>query len=345
VWGHSLVCLRGVTPDLTRPVGLTCAQPAPEVSAGSKQDTTLKKHALPPHQRPPPPPPQPSSPTQPALARRLLAPCSAPPPPFRGPGITAEARDGTAAVGEGAAARFGGVQVRSPRRRHPTIGVQQRDQHVADSVATHPGTPPHIRIRGGEAVGALVGRARWSVGSHHPTRCSVALTDAGEETSRSLLASDLTWRTLDLVQGPPLRWLVEGCVPDGQSPAGGSQLTTQPGAEGAHRRVILSLLVAHGLGAHPDPSAPFPHHLPASTVGSLRAHGPIASLVHVIATLVSADAPQAPLHRFTHALREVCAGRRSTKQMIQRPRGRLEPTPALTYRAHAVMRNRPILST
>lgn len=31
----------------------------------------------------------------------------------------------------------------------------------------------------------------------------------GEETYRSLIASDLSWRTLDIVQGHSLRWLVE----------------------------------------------------------------------------------------------------------------------------------------
>jgi hypothetical protein len=31
--------------------------------------------------------------------------------------------------------------------------------------------------------------------------------------------------------------------------------------------------------------------------------------------------------------------------MIQRQLGRLEPTPALKYRAHEVMRNMPVMST
>jgi hypothetical protein len=75
-------------------------------------------------------------------------------------GITADALSGTATVVEGAAARFGGVQVISPSRSHQTVRWQKRDQHVADYVATHPGTPQHIRIRGGEEGGAMVGSAR-----------------------------------------------------------------------------------------------------------------------------------------------------------------------------------------
>jgi hypothetical protein len=36
---------------------------------------------------------------------------------------------------------------------------------------------------------------------------------------------------------------------------------------------------------------------------------------------------------------------RSTKHMIQRQLGRLEPTPSLKYRADEVMRNMPVMST
>jgi hypothetical protein len=37
----------------------------------------------------------------------------------------------------------------------------------------------------------------------------MALTYEGESASRYLVASDLSWRTLDIVQGYTLRWLVE----------------------------------------------------------------------------------------------------------------------------------------
>jgi hypothetical protein len=117
------------------------------------------------------------------------------------------------------------------------------------------------------------------------------------------------------------------------------------GEEGAHRSVLLSLLVDHGLFYHPDQFAQVKHNLPAYTVGSLRAHVPIECLVNVIETLMSSDAPQAHLHRFTHAVHEVFALNRSKKHLTQRQLGRLEPTPSLKYRADEVLRNIPILST
>ena len=189
------------------------------------------------------------------------------------------------------------------------------------------------------------GRARLSVCSHTTKRVIVAITYTEEETYRSLIASDLRWRTLAIVQGHTLRWRVEVCMQDGTSHAGWSQLTTQPGDEGARHSVILRLLVDQRLFLHPDQQRQRKNTLPASTVGSLRAHVQVECLVAVIDDVVSSDDPQDTLKRFTHALHEVFAFGRSKKHMIQRQLGRLEPTPSLKYRAHEVMRTTPVMST
>jgi hypothetical protein len=96
---------------------------------------------------------------------------------------------------------------------------------------------------------------------------------------------------------------------------------------------------------HPDQQHQLKNNLPAYTVGSLRANVQVECLVDVIDALVSSDNPQDKLKRFTKALHEVFALGRSTKHMIQRQLGRLEPTPSLKYRAHEVMRNVPVMST
>jgi hypothetical protein len=173
----------------------------------------------------------------------------------------------------------------------------------------------------------------------------VALKYEGEETYRYLIASDLSWRTLDIVQGQTLRWLVEVFIQDWKSYEGWSQLTKQPGEEGARQSVILSLLVDHSLFVHPDQQAQLKNNLPAYTVGSLQANVQVACLVDVIDDLVSSEAPQDQLKRFTQALHDVFAFGRSKKHMIQRQLGRLGPTPSLKYRAYEVMRNMPVMST
>ncbi len=209
LWGQSLVFLLLVTPTIAIPVGFAFYQPAPEFSAWYKKAKALKKQGVAKPQRPPQPPANPASPTKQQLALRLLERFHAHHPTFRVHCIIADALYGTAPFVDGASVTFGGVQVISQIRSNQKVRVHKRAQHVADYCATPPGTPHTIRIRGGEEVIAIVGSARVYVGSHKTKRFVVALKYEGEETSRSLIASDLSWRTLDIVQGQTLRWLVE----------------------------------------------------------------------------------------------------------------------------------------
>jgi DDE superfamily endonuclease len=345
IWGQSLVFLLLVTAKISIPVGFAFYQPAPELSAWYKQEKTFKKQGVPKKQRPPKPAPNPQYPTKEQLALRLLEAFKVHHPGVRIHCIMADALYGTATFVDGASALFSGVQVISQIRSNQNIRVGTHDQHVADYFATHPGTPYPIRIRGGEEVVAMVGSARLYVGAHHTKRFVVAIKYAGEETSRYLIASDLSWRTLDVVQGHTLRWLVEVFIQDWKSHEGWSQLTKQPGEEGARQSVILSLLVDHSLFVHPDQQSQLQNNLPAYTVGSLRANGQVECLVDVIDDLVSSDDPQDKLKRFTKALHEVFAFGCSEKHMIQRQLGRLEPTPSLKYRVDEVMRNMPVMAT
>jgi hypothetical protein len=123
--------------------------------------------------------------------------------------ITADALYGTASFVDQASALFAGVQVITQIRGNQYVRLQKREQHVADSFAMHPGTPQTLRIGGGQEVVAFVSSARLYVCAHHTKRFVVALKYEGEETYRYLMASDLTWHTLDMVQGHTLRWLVE----------------------------------------------------------------------------------------------------------------------------------------
>jgi len=345
LWGQRLVLLFFVTPKISMPVGVVFYQPAPEISAWYRTDNALKKQGVPTPQRPRKPAPNPQYPTTEQLARRLLETFKAQHPDVRIRAVMADALYGTATVVEGASALLRGVQVISHIRSHQNIRVGTRDQHVADYCATHPGTPDSIRIRGGEEVVAIVGSARWYVCAHKTKRFIVAIKDEAEETDRYLIASDLSWRTLAMVQGHTMRWLVEVFMQDWKSYEGWSQLTKQPGDEGARHSVILSLLVDHRLFLHPDQQRQLKNNLPAYTVGSLRANVQVECLVDVIGDLVSSDNPQDKLQRFTQALHEVFAFGHSKKHMIQRQLGRLEPTPSLKYRAHEVMRTTPVMST
>lgn len=345
VWGQSLVFLLLVTPKISIPVGFVFYQPDPELSAWYRQEKARKKQKGSKAQRRPKPAPNPNYPTKQQLALRLLEDFKANHPDIRVHCITADALYGAGPFVDAASTLYGGIQVLSQIRSNQNIRAGKREQHVADYFATHPGTPQRICIRGGEEIVAMVSSARLYVCSHKTKRFVVAIKYENEETYRYLIASDLTWRTLDIVQGHSLRWLVEVFIQDWKGHEGWAQLTKQPGKEGARQSVILSLLVDHSLFVHPEQQAQLKNNLPAYTVGSLRADVQVSCLVEVIDDLVSSENPQNQLKRFTQALHDVFTFSRSKKHMIQRQLGRLEPTPMLKYRANEVMRNMPAMST
>ena len=161
IWGQSLVFLVLVTPKISIPVGFTFYQPAPELSAWDKQEKARKKQGVPKPQRPPKPPPHPLYPAKQQLALRLLEQFKMDHPGIRVHCIVADALYGTAPFVDGASALFGGVQVISQARSNQNIRVHQREQHLADYFAAHPGTPQTIRIRGGDERVAMVRSAGY----------------------------------------------------------------------------------------------------------------------------------------------------------------------------------------
>jgi hypothetical protein len=175
-WGPSRVFLVLVTPKSSLPVGVLFSQPAPELRAWYTTDTNCKRQGVPPQQRPRQPAPHPPYPTQAHLALRFLASFQAHHPAGRIHAVMAEALSGTATLVDGASTLCNGVQVLSPIRSQQHMRVGPRDQHVADDFAPHPGTPYRIRIRGGEAVVARVGRARVDGCAHKTQRFLVAST-------------------------------------------------------------------------------------------------------------------------------------------------------------------------
>jgi hypothetical protein len=170
------------TPKISIPVGVTFYQPAPELSAWYKQEKALTKQGVPKRQRPPKPPANPLYPTKQQRALRLLEQFKIDHRGIRVHCIVADALYGTAPFVDGASALFGGVQVISQARSNQHIRMHQREQHLADYFAAHPGIPQTIRIRGGDERVVIVRSARLYVCSHQTKRFIVALKYVEEET-------------------------------------------------------------------------------------------------------------------------------------------------------------------
>ena len=74
---------------------------------------------------------------------------------------------------------------------------------MTDYFRAYPGVPQRVPVRGGEAVEVIVGSARLQVNAHGQKRFVVALKYPGEAEYLFLVATDLGWRTQDILRAPP----------------------------------------------------------------------------------------------------------------------------------------------
>ncbi|MDM8547695.1 hypothetical protein QUF61_14480 [Candidatus Venteria ishoeyi] len=189
----------------------------------------------------------------------------------------------------------------------------------------------------GKEVKVMLGSARLHVKAHAQKRFVVALKYEGEEDYRYLVASDMSWRAVDIASAYTLRWLVEVFFEDWKLYEGWGRFAPQFDEEGSSRSLTLSLLLDYALLLHPEQSARVKNNLPACTVGSLKQKFRMDGLVDVIRGIVDADDPHQKLDEIIAVAKRLFPLRDSSKHMNDRDLGRLEPTPALVYRAKACM--------
>jgi len=336
IMGQSLVFLVLVTPKITVPVGFAFHIPDPVLRAWEKNDERLKKQGVPKSLRPAKPPRDPNYPMRPMIALSLLRQFRSAHPQIRVRCVLADALYGTRGFLDQASNLFGGVQVISQIRRNQLIRYKNRKMPVKDYFAKFSGTEQNIRIRGGDTMKVNIGSARLHVCAHGEKRFVIALRYEGETEYRYIIASDLSWRTTDIVEAYTLRWLVEVFFQDWKSNEGWGQLTKQPSEEGSSRSLILSLLVDHCLFFHPDQLARLENKLPAYTVGSLAAKIKVEGMLATFEKIILSDAPAEKFKEFAKSVEEnVLMLRLSKKHMVGRDLGNLEPSPSLKYRRAA----------
>jgi len=336
IQGQCIVFLVLVTPKITFPVGFAFYMPDPVLSVWYREDKKLKKQGVPPQQRPPKPKRNEAYPTKGELALRLLRQFRSDHPTVKIKSVNADTLYGTEAFLDEASQTFDQTQAISQIRSNQNVRFRNRERSVEEHFTSYPGTPHKITIRGEKEITAIVGSARLYVCAHHKRRFVIAIKYEGEETNRYLVATDLTWRTIDIVQAHTLRWLVEVFIEDWKSNEGWGKLTKQTGPDGSSRSLILSLLVDHCLLLHPEQLARIENKLPAYTVGSLTNQIRVDCLFDFIRELLSADDPEKKLNLLTETLKDqVLTLNPSKKHMVNRDLGRLEPTPGLKYKATA----------
>lgn len=190
-----------------------------------------------------------------------------------------------------------------------------------------------MKCRGGKSIPIIVSSARLYVKAHGKKRFVVAIKYSETDEYRYLVASDMSWRTLDIVQAYTYRWLVEVFFEDWKLYEGWGQLAKQPGVKGSSRSLILSLLLDHCLLLHPEQKFCLENKLPASTVGSLQRKIQVESLLTFIRNLLFTPNPEEKLDILSEKVEEIFQLAPSSKHMNNRDLGRLEATPSLQHRA------------
>ena len=332
--GQCVVFLVLTAPSITLPVGFKFYMPDPAVTQWRKKCKKLKKIGIPPARRPKRPPKNPNYPSKNELAIQLLKEFKEKYPDIKVNCINADALYGNKKFLSGAASVYKSTQIISQVDRNRNVRHRGKDISVKEYFSRNSGVPRQIKIRGEKEITATIASARLYVPSQGVKRFIIAVRYEDEEEYRYLIATDMSWRTEDIVKAYTLRWLVEVFFQDWKANEGWAALTKLTGEEGSRNSLILSLLVDHCLLFHPDQLARIKNKLPASTVGTLRHQISIDSLFMFIQELLQSENPAQTLERLASKVKEsVISLAPSKKHMVGRDLGRLQPSPSLQYRA------------
>jgi hypothetical protein len=165
-----------------------------------KEDKRLQKKGVKKKARPPVPPNNPEYPSKSELVLRLMEQFHRSHAQVTVKAIAADALYGQADLMDAASALFDGTQVISQLRHNQNIQVRHRTQSLSQYFANHPGVEQEVSIRGQAPVIMTVGSLRVNVCAHGKKRFVIALKYPGEQDYRYLVATDMSWRTLDIIQ-------------------------------------------------------------------------------------------------------------------------------------------------
>lgn len=333
--GQEVVFLVLVTSKVTLPVDFRFYEPDPDMTAWRKERDRLRRQKVPPELRSKKPKPNSSFPKKQSLALDMLKDFSDHFPRFSVKAVLADALYGTKHFMDTASEYFNGIQVVSQLKWNQLVYFRGKKISLKSCFERYlsGGNDTTLVVRGGQEQKVTMRSARLRVKAHDgKLRFIVALKYEGESDYRYLVATDVSWRHQDIARLHTLRWLIEVFFEDWKLHEGWCNRALQQGVEGSKRGVILSVLCDHLLLLHPEQSARIERNEPALTVGSLVEKLKAEALVDTMKSVVESDDPKSRLSELIEALKDYCPERKSTKHMVGRDLGRLEPTPSLKYR-------------
>lgn len=188
-----------------------------------------------------------------------------------------------------------------------------------------------VDIRGSKKIVTFVA-ARLMVKSHGHILHIIALKYDGETDYRYLAATELTWKSINIIRAYAFRWLIEVANFDWKQYDGWGRKAYQHGADGACRGVILSLLVDCFLLTHPVQIHQSRSGLPLWTAGSVVRHIQHDNILETIENVFSSPNPQKALKDLAQNIENAVQLIPSTKHMIGIEMENFCPSPSLNRR-------------
>jgi len=331
--GQCLIFLMLVTSKFTFPVGFKFYRPDPKLRDWKKNDKRLKKAGVKAANRPKAPAPDPNYPSKAEIALSLIDAFCQRHPDFTVKAVVADAAFGTRAFMNEACVKARCTQTVSQLHQNQIVEFRGKEMTVKHYFDTHAGSIQDVCVRGGETHKMTVSSARLVVKAHETKRFVIAVKNQDEVEYRYLVATDMSWRTLDILQCYTLRWLVEVFFEDWKLNEGWAELAKQPDEDGSVRGVTLSLLLDHALLTHPEQLACLENRTPAYTVGSLRRASHAQAFVDFVRKIIMDSDPARMLEELSEKIKALFALAPSKKHMNTRELGRQEPTASLRSRA------------
>lgn len=334
VMGQTVVLLLLVSEKVTIPVGFCFYRPDPALKEWEKKEKELKNKSVAKVLRPVKPKRNEDYPTKQEIVLKLLKEFKKNHSEVRVKLIAADALYGTSEFIDQASLEFNQVQVISQLKSNQNVGFRNKILSIEGYFKLYPAIVTKVKLRAGKTLNALVSSARLYVEAHKKKRFIIALKYEAEENYRYLVASDMSWRTIDIIEAYTLRWLVEVFFEDWKGYEGWGQLTKLPDYEGSSRGLILSLLLDHCLLIHPLQSARFENKLPGFTLGSLLRKVQMDSLLTLIQDIVNASNPVEKLKILSQSIESLFSLNFSNKHLAGKDISNLRPSISLSRHAY-----------
>ncbi|KKL09067.1 hypothetical protein LCGC14_2569560, partial [marine sediment metagenome] len=228
--------------------------------------------------------------------------------------ILADAFYGSADFVKKASELQGGVQVISQIRTNQLVRnkrglLVEINQHFANEHSAC----RRISIRGKkEEIIVLCAQKLW-VAAHKEKRMVIAIRYEHQKDFRYIIASDMTWQYIDIIQAYTLRWLIEVFFQDWKTYEAWSNLAKQQGVEGSSRCVILSLLLDHSFFLHEAQRPCIENKLPLHTIGSLTEKCRLQIIFNAISSIFNSPDPEDAFENIKKSLKMTISLEKSEK--------------------------------